>query len=75
MILIKNLKIFPFSLLLKKGLKCFNVPDIKYAFPSYEDILLEEIAILDLLQRGQPMIFVPKLENSSLHFSSKYALK
>ena len=53
MILIKKIwKIFPFSLLLKKGLKCFNVPDIKYAFPSYEDILLEEIAILDLLQRG-----------------------
>ena len=53
MILVKkNWKIFPFSLLLKKGLKFFDVPDIKYAFPSYKGILLEENAILDLLQRG-----------------------
>ena len=53
MIFVKKIwKIFLISLLVKKGLKCFDVPDKKYAFPSYKNILLEEIAILDLLQRG-----------------------
>ena len=62
MILVKkNWKIFPFSLLLKKGLKFFDVPDIKYAFPSYKGILLEENAILDLLQRGLTHDFGPKI--------------
>ena len=38
----KNWKILLLSLLLKKGVKCCDVPDIKYTFPSYKDILLKK---------------------------------